>query len=171
MGVADVQFVLGRAQSLIRKVSPSVPFPEGVSNPTMGAGCSYLSAEAGDQQQGHFYAFSGGWHRAPLHSSDARLAGGGRMQKQGPAWEIAAVSGGSLTSSPKPLTCVPTASQTFTGLGKSPLALRLVGDFKMLWSKILFSTRSKFKCKPRLWYRFYRKYISFINTGVLLKPS
>lgn len=104
MGVADAQFVLGRAQSLIRKVSPSVPFPEGVSNPKMGAGCSYLSAEAGDQQQGHFYAFSGGWHRAPLHSSDARLAGGGRMQKQGPAWEIAAVSGGSLTSSPKPLT-------------------------------------------------------------------
>lgn len=86
MGVADAQFVLGRAQSLIRKVSPSVPFPEGVSNPKMRAGCSYLSAEAGDQQQGHFcFFFSGGWHRVPLHSSDACLAGGGRMQKQGPA--------------------------------------------------------------------------------------
>lgn len=57
MGVADAQFVLGRAQSLIRKVSPSVPFPEGVSNPKMRAGCSYLSAEAGYQQQGHFWFF------------------------------------------------------------------------------------------------------------------
>lgn len=105
-------------------------------------------------------AASGGWHQAPLHSSDMSLTGRGRRGKEasawGSAWDIAALSGTSSISSPKPPTL---GSHSITDIYRPRKVIpgpEACWRFQDATVKILISARSKFKCKSRIWCRFYR---------------